>query len=649
MITDNIIVTPQQAQSNTLPFQRAEIEGTIQARFVRVAAACADQPALVGTVPYTYAELNRAANQLAQRILTLFGPASATVDEPVALLLGHDTPHIMAMLGVLKAGRIYASLAPSAPVARLHTLLENLETRLIITNTEYASLASELIGTGGYVLNLDEMSPADEVSEPPCQTQPTAPATIAYTSGSTGTPKGVVKTHRALLHSAWNKSTTDALSRQDRVALLYLATISAVWDPLLNGNTLVLYDVQRQGGANLGQWLVDQQITNLRIPIELYRQLLDSLPRDAYFPHLRSVGLGGRFYRHDVTRSWPYLPPGAKISSRFSATETGRVTLFQLDETTHLPTNLVPTGYPISDVEIFLRNEAGQPAAVDEAGQIYVRGQYLPSGYWRDPVLTQQVYQPDPERPGWRICCTGDWGRLRADGMLEFIGRKDARVKIRGHRIDLGEVEAALLNVAGIRSTVVTVQDRTQEEKYLVAYYVATTDAGPTVSAMRAELAQTLPEYMIPTLFLRIETLPLLPNGKVDRKALPVPDPSLHSVRPALATAYRAPRTPLEETVVAIWEDVLGIQPVGIDDNFMALGGNSLRAMQIHVRLLRQFQIELATSQLFACATIDAMAQLIAQQVEATEESLIAELLNAVEALSQQEAGHLLAKQTEKQ
>ena len=645
MSTDSITVTHQPTAFNTVPFQRTEIEGTIQARFARVATACANQAALIGTATYSYAELDRAANQLAHGILRLLGPASPTIDEPVALLLGHDPVHIMAMLGVLKAGRIYTSLSPTAPAARLHTLLENVNTRLIIANSQTVSLAHELVGTRGQVLNLDDISAADGATEPPCQTQPTAPATIAYTSGSTGTPKGIVKTHRALLHSAWNKSTTDALSRNDRVALLYLTTISAVWDALLNGNTLVLYDVQQQGGANLAQWLVEQQITTLRIPIELYRQLLDSLPRDAYFPHLRSVALGGRFYRRDVARSWQYLPPEAKISSRFSATETGRVTLFQLDQTTELLSNIVPTGYPISDVEIFLLNEAGEPAAVNEVGLIYVRGAYLPSGYWRDPALTQQVYQPDPDRPGWYVCSTGDWGKILPNGMLEFIGRKDARVKIRDYRIDLGEVEAALLNVVGIRSAVVTAQERPQGEKYLVAYYVPTTADGPTVSAIRTELAQTLPVYMIPTLFLRLETLPLLPNGKVDRQSLPVPDPSLLAARPMVATAYCAPRTPIEELIVSIWEEVLNLRPVGIHDHFMELGGNSLRAMQIHARLLQQFPINLAASQIFECETIEAMALVvIQQQADYTQDRNIAELLSSMEALSEQEVRQLLAK-----
>jgi len=632
-----------QGQPLTIPFERAEIEGKLQARFARIVAACPSNLAIVGGVSYSYSELNQAANRLAHALSAMLGPARQMAEEPVALLLSHDTDLVVAMLGVLKAGQFYVSLAADTPIARLRSLLENLGARLMITNTQSAGLAAELWQSGCQILNLDEIPNQAIATDLPCATLGTAPATITYTSGSTGAPKGIVKSHQAILHRVWNKTVYNHINTSDRLALIQTVNFIEVWNALLNGATLVFYDVHQQGGSNLAHWLLDQQITSLYLPIELYRQLLDSLPDDAYFPHLRTVEPSGRFYRHDVEHSWQFLPPTAVIGSRYACSETGRVTQINLSRSTPLTTNIMPTGYPIPDVEIFLLNQAGQAVATAEEGQIYVRSPYLPSGYWRSPELTSQVYQADPDRPGWRICCTGDWGRLQPDGMLEFIGRKDARVKIRGYRIDLGEVEAALYQLPEIRSAVVVAQEHPQREAYLAAYYVPATGAQPTTSTLRTALAQTLPAQMIPAVFIRMEQLPQTPNGKLDRKALPTPDSGLLWARPTLDTPYLAPRTPLETTLATIWAEVLGVEPVGMHDQFADLGGNSLRAMQIQARVSSHWQLTVPARRLFECATIAEMALVLLQyQAEQTQAARVEQLLTDLETLSEPETAQLL-------
>lgn len=633
----------EQQQAVVIPFTREEIESSIQARFARIVAACPSNPAIIGSIQYSYAELNQAANRLAHTLVATSEQAGQAPDAPVALLLDHDVALIVAMLGVLKAGQFYVVLPASVPPIRLRSMLENLGVRLLITNHQMAALAMEFIQADCRIMNLDAIpnnTPTTELSAP---TLATAPATITYTSGSTGAPKGVIRNHQTILHRAWNKATFSQLTTADRMALIYMSNFVEVWNALLSGATLAFYDVAQQGGANLAKWLIDQQITSLYLPVELYRQLLDSLPAEAYFPHLRLVEPSGRIYRHDIERSWQHLPADALINSRFAASEIGRVTQFKLSPTTPLTSPIIPAGYPIPDVEIFLLNQAGQPAATDEPGQIYVRSRYLSNGYWRDPELTSQVYQPDPERPGWQICYTGDWGKLRADGMLEFIGRKDARVKIRGYRIDLGEVEATLYQLAEIRSAVVIAQEDPQRETYLAAYYVPTSAYEPTVSALRTALAQFLPAQMIPAIFIRMEQLPQTPNGKIDRKALPAPDHSQLWARPMLDTPYLAAHTTIEARLVAIWEEVLGIQPVGIHDHFMELGGNSLHAMQIHTRLINQMQITISSHLFLECATIAKLAlALVQQRSEQAHLPIVEQLITQLETLSDQEAAQLL-------
>lgn len=615
-----------------LGFTPAEVENSLTSRFERVTQQFPDNVAVVGTRRYSYAELNRRANQIARAILERCGAGN----EPVALLLGHDTPIITAILGTLKAGKIYVALNPALPAARLRMLLDDLPARLLITDNEHQPLVAELLRSGEQMLNLDALADTLPVENLQLPITPETPAAIFYTSGSTGEPKGVVRNQRTILHRIRVDTLSDHLTADDRFSLLFLCgygtSISDMFDALLNGGTLALFDPQTRSLNELSNWLRAEQITSMHLPIALFRQWLETLDTQAHFPALRRLRPAGQLLRSDLERLWSHLPPNAQVFTQLASSETVLVTRAAFTRDTPLESEVLHVGKPVQETEVFLLDEAGQPVPAGEPGRIHVRSRYLSTGYWRRPELTAQVFLPDPASDDTRICRTGDWGRWRADGCLEFAGRQDALVKIRGHRVELGETQAALLKLPAVRDAAVIARDHATDGKQLVAYVAPTATsrlavgqdvilshtplshfegtAAPTaltVNALRAALAQTLPEHAIPSIFVLLDTLPLLPNGKFDIRALPTPE----RVRPPLDTPFRAPQTQVEKQLAAIWAEVLEMDGLGVDDHFLELGGNSLRAMRICVRASRACQVEIAPRLLFEAPTIAQLAEAI--------------------------------------
>jgi amino acid adenylation domain-containing protein len=622
-----------------LGFTPAEVESSLTARFEYVAQQFPANVAVVGTRQYSYAELNQRANQIARAILKRCGEGN----EPVALLLGHDAPIIAAILGVLKAGKIYVALNPALPAARLRMLLDDLPARLLITDNEHQALVAELVRSSEQVLNLAELDDTLVTENLKLPIAPETPAAIFYTSGSTGEPKGVVRNHRTILHRIRVDTLSDRLTAADRFSLLFLCSygtsISDLFDALLNGGTLALFDPQTRGLSELTNWLRAERITSLHLPVALFRQWLETLKADDYFPVLRRLRPAGQLLRSDLERLWPHLPPAAQVFTQLASSETVLVTRAAFTRDTPLESEVLHVGAPVLGAEVSILDEAGQPVPAGEPGRIHVRSRYLSTGYWRRPELTAEVFLPDPAggaadptKNDTRICRTGDWGRWRADGCLEFAGRQDALVKVRGHRVELGETQAALLKLLAVRDAAVMAREHATDGKQLVAYVVPTATSrlpegqdvilshipqshfeepsastALTVSALRAALAQTLPEHAIPSIFVLLDALPVLPNGKLDARALPAPE----RVRPPLDTPFRVPQTLVERELAAIWAEVLEMDGLGVDDHFLELGGNSLRAMRICVRASRACQVEIAPRLLFEAPTIAQLADAI--------------------------------------
>ena len=554
----------------------------------------------------TYEELNRRANIIALAVLN----QDAESQVPVALLLGNDAPMIEAILGVLKAGRIYVPLDASLPASRLGYILQDSLSRFVLTDTDHAELADSLVPENVSVINIDSLDWQAEAANPGIDIPPDSLTWIIYTSGSTGKPKGVVQTHRNVLQFVRNYTNGLFLSSFDRLALLFSFGVNGaaheMFCGLLNGASLHPLDIKKEGLTGLADWLTDQQVTTYASVPTVFRHFCEALTGKEYFPTLRFIKLIGEpVLKKDVDLYRTHFSSHSILINRLGSTETGTIRWHFIDGATQIEGNSVPVGYPVPDNEVVLLDEQRNKVAPGEVGEIAVKSRYLSPGYWRKPEATQKAFLTTAEPGGERIYLTGDMGRTLSDGCLLHMGRKDFQVKIRGYRIETAEIEMALLGVSGAKEAIVMDRKTPQGESRLVAYLLVRDQPAPTVGNLRRALLDRLPEYMIPSVFLVLPSFPLAPNGKVNRGALPLPDTS----RPDLENTFIAPSSPTEEAIAQIWSEILSVNPVGIHDNFFELGGHSMAAAQIVSRIARELNVELTINVLFEEPTVAAMAR----------------------------------------
>jgi acyl-CoA synthetase (AMP-forming)/AMP-acid ligase II/acyl carrier protein len=587
----------------------------------------------------TYIELNTMANNLAREIIKERGNNA----ESVALLMENGTARMVAMLGILKVGKFFALLDPALPKPRLAATLEDSRATLLIADSKNASVARDVITRGCQLMAFVSANGVKAAEEHWPQKSPNAFACIFYTSGSTGQAKGVVWSHRNVLHQAMLFTNAYHSCTQDRISLLTTGTGSAVTNAffaLLTGATLLPFDVRREGAGRLANWLSDENVSICFIGVPLFRNLCETLTAKAKFPGLRLVWLKSEsVYKTDFDLYKKYFPSRCLLINGLASSEAGFLTLCLFDHNSEIRGVELPVGYPVKDKEILLLNDMGEKVGFNAVGEIAVRSQFLSLGFWGRAHPSETKFKLDPVVNEKDLHLTGDLGLMLPDGCLIHKGRKDFRVKVRGYGVELAEVEKCLRNHAKIRDVVVVAGGSDSGEGRLVAYFTCSDQPNPTVSELRVFLKKNLPDYMVPSAFVRLDTIPLTPNGKLDRKALPEPD----KLRPQLDTWYAAPRSPTEEQLAEIWSQVLSLDRVGVHDNFFDLGGHSLAATRVVSRVIKQFQLEVSLQSLFQSPTVAEMAAVIAEhQGKKLDKKELNRILTEMESLSEAEASRLV-------
>ncbi len=622
-------------------FTKAEVEQSIPERFEKIVRKYSDQLAIKSDdQSLTYDELNRVANRIAHAILSKQGKQ----DELVALLLGKGVALTAAIFGVLKTGKIYVLLNPAFPPARVSSILKNSRAGLLVTDSDHLSSATEFARERLQLINVAELDSRLPTGNPAISISPDALTWITYTSGSSGEPKGVVQNHRNVLHLIRTQTNDLHICSQDRLAML-MSAAGDMFLALLNGAAIFPPNTKENRSGDHSNWLFQEEITVYSSVPSVFRNFVNGLRGDETFPKLRLIRLTGEaVYRTDVEIYRKHFSRNCILVNRLSSTEAPAFRQYFIDDMTTITDNVVPVGYAVDGNDVFLIGHDGEEAGINEVGEIAVKSRHLSPGYWRNPELTQAKFSPVPGEEEKRIFKTGDLGRMSPDGCLVYLGRKDFQVKIRGHRVELAEIERALLGLRQFREVVVvSLEDRPGEQR-LVAYLVPDSQTAVTASALRALLSEKLPDYMIPSSFVVLDAMPLTPTGKVDRKALPAPS----RARPELNTSFVAPRTLFEKELAQVWAEILTLDLVGIHDNFFDLGGHSLEATRVVSRVIKTFQVDVPLPALFAAPTVAEMAAMITEhQAKKLGEQDLNRILAELESLSEDEAANLLeAKET---
>jgi amino acid adenylation domain-containing protein len=605
------------------PFPREAVEQSITERLAQQTLLNPDRIAVRSSgKEWTYRELDKRASAVAHAIRE----KTLTIGESrVALLCDHDAPMIAAILGTLKSGHAYVPLDAAHPRERLAAILDDAQVVALVTDKRNLSLATE-IAFGLPLIMSDDTIAGEEGGLP--SINPDSIAYILYTSGSTGKPKGVVQNHRNVLHHICAYTNNLHIDATDRLSLLasycFDAAVMDIYGALLNGATLCLFDIRSEGLATIPNWLNDEGISIYHSTPTVYRQMMWSMDREEQLNGLRLVVLGGEpVHPADLDLYRQHCSSECLFINGLGPTESTVALQYFLD---HRPCvgsvarYSVPVGHPVENTDVLLLNESDEVADLYGVGEIVIRSRYLALGYWRRPELTRARFRPDPTDRGRRMYYTGDLGRLLPDGSIEFSGRRDQQLKIRGHRVECGEVETVLRRHASIAEALVVARARSSNDMVLVAYVVFNQNVAGHVEELKTFARTLLPDHMVPASIMPLANLPLTINGKVDHRALPPPDFDVVSNAEPMA-----PRNPLEEKLASLLANVLNLEKVGVLDNFFELGMHSLMAMQFLARIRAALHVEIPLRTIFETPTVGGLAQVIEQlpEVKISEQAIM--------------------------
>jgi amino acid adenylation domain-containing protein len=592
------------------------------------AAATPNAPALtMGADSLTYRELNHRASRFANYLIAL-GVGSESL---VGLCLDRSPTAVVCALGILKAGGAYLPLDPAYPTERLAFILADAQPSVLITNKEMTAQ----LPTGPWRMLAIDRGNAEldrQTTDPPIiDITPEQLAYVIYTSGSTGQPKGVEITHGSLMNLVhWHQRAFE-VTPADRASLLagvgFDAAVWETWPYLTAGASLHLPDeTTRLSPELLRDWLVTEEITVSFLPTALAERVMNL--EWPFNTALRFLLTGAETLRHFPSNRLPF-----KLINNYGPTECTVVATSGTVTPDSCRNSLPTIGRPIANTQIHILDENLQNVPAGTAGEVYIGGAGVARGYLNRPELTaerfiQNPFSTDDTQQGARLYKTGDIARYLPDGEIEYVGRIDEQVKILGHRIEPNEIVAVLDRHPAIQASLVVAREDAGSEKHLVAYIVFKSGAQPAAAELASFLRKELPEYMVPTVFVRLLMLPLTQNGKVDRAALPPPDVE-NTLRDE---EFIAPRTPIEERLAVLLSSLLGLEQVSVNDNFFMLGGHSLLGTQLIAQIRSTFGVEMALRTLFDAPTIEQLSREIERL-----------LMAKVEAMTEDEAQSLLA------
>lgn len=576
---------------------------TVAQLFEEIAAEHPDAIALeLRDKQITYAELNERANRVALRLRE----ENVGAETLAACFFERSIEMVVAFIAVLKAGGAFVPVDPTDPAERIDALLGQAKLQLILAQRQFA----RRLRVAGKVLCIEDIGadgPAEHAKNLEPVSGPNNLAYVMYTSGSTGKPKGVMVENRAIVRLVRN--TNYCHFGPDETFLQFApasfdASTFEIWGALLNGGKLVVMTPGTASLAELGREIRERGVTTLWLTSGLFNLMVEQQLED--LRSVRQLLAGGDVLSPRHVRLVLEKLPECRLINGYGPTENTTFTCCYTVEHGHRIEDSIPIGRPIANTQVYILDGEMNPVAPGQTGELYAGGDGVARGYLNDSAVTAEKFLPDPfaDDPAARLYRTGDLGRWREDGVIEFMGRIDNQVKISGHRVEPEEVETVLRMNPGLSQVCVAPDAGRHGTKRLIAYYVSSSGNGPSGPELRQYLTGKLPQYMIPAVFVPLATLPLTRTGKVDRSALPAPH-----VKAEGAMCQEAGAGELEKTLIELWQRVLRVERVGLDENFFDLGGDSLMMIAIHSDLQNVLGSEIPVTDLFQFTTIRALAR----------------------------------------
>ena len=593
--------------------------GSISARFEEVATIYPDKTAVRGPDgPITYRRLNLRANRIANALCRVTGETPLRI----ASLFDQGTDALASHLAILKTGHAFVPLDSADPEARLQSIVEDCMPAAIVTDRKHAGMAARLGRKALPVVVVTDLDAGVSETNPGLAVPADALACLFYTSGSTGQPKGVRQNHRNLLHYVSCYGKTLGIGEHDRLSLLYSLSFSAsnmdVFGGLLNGATVCMYDTRSLGASGIAPWIEKENITVFHTVPTVFRHVLKNKERRRKFSSVRVVDLGGEtVYSADVELHRRSFPPECPLINHLAATEISVIAQCRIDHRFSWNGDTLPVGIPAPETRIRIVQENGEESPVGEVGELVVHSPFLSPGYWRRPELNVRAFRPDPGRRGWGMYFSGDFGFLDSEGRLHFLGRKDCRVKIRGHSVDPGEVESSLRLVPWIRNAAVIARREGEEADIRLVAFLESAGGEPDHphSRLRRFLQKRISGYMIPSRFVFVRKLPVTSTGKIDRRALAGIEWKQSGFEGDAGLQDESDE--LTRTVARHFRKVLNRPGIGNIDFFLL--GDSLKAATLHLRLEEALGIRIPMTRLFENPTIEGMVACIAELLRSPE------------------------------